>query len=58
MKLDITVVSKAVVFFSKKKTNSYYNSYTWPKTLHWYLSKVIPFGAYNCNFEAINYSRS
>ena len=34
--------------------SSYYNSYTWPKTVHLQLSEVIFSDMYNCNFEIIN----
>ena len=51
MRSDDTVVSVAAVFFN---SCSYYNSYTWSKTLHWQLNKVILSGMYNCNFEAMN----
>ena len=51
MQLDTTFVSIDADFFKKF---SYYNSYTWAKTLHWQLSKVILLAMYNSNFEAIN----
>ena len=49
--IDTTVASIVAVFFN---SCSYYNSYTWTKALHWQLNKVILYGMYNCNFEAIN----
>ena len=51
MESDATAVSIAAVFFYK---SSYYNSYTWSKTSHLQLSKVILSGIYNRNLEAIN----
>ena len=50
MQSDTTVVSIVAAFLK----SIYYNRYTWPKTLHWKLNKVIPFGMYKYNFEAIN----
>ena len=51
MQSDITVVSKVAVFFKKA---AIIIATLGQKTLHWQLNKVIPFGMYNCNFEAIN----
>ena len=51
MQPDITVVSIAAVFFKK---TIIIKAILCQKTLHWQRSKVIPFGMYKCNFEAIN----
>ena len=50
MQSDTTVVSIVAVFFKKVAIIIATHD---QKTLHWQLSKVILFGMYNCNFEAI-----
>ena len=51
MQSDTTLVSIAADFFLKKAAISIATH--GQKILHWQLSKVILFGMYDCNFEAI-----
>ena len=51
MQLDAAVVSIAAVFFKKAAIIIAMHG---QKPLHRQLSKVIFFGMYNCNFDAIN----
>ena len=52
MQPDTTIVSIAAVFFLKK--TQLLLAILGQKTLHWQLNKVILYGMYNYNFEAIN----
>ena len=51
MQSDTTFVSVAAVFYKK---TAIIIAILGTNTLHGQLTKVIPSGIYNCNFEAIN----